>query len=169
MNDDSLLGASSYRLNSSSAQIYREDKREKIVNEMSRMGSEVHCANYQGFGHIFINCTSKLLVIKKHKDIDEKKNYCVQVYEINPKNFSNLDEEDVQDEGINIISTIESDNEVNKEYNNSALVVEEEVLENSLVESLEEVNMVLEESHDISPLKPPNSSLTCLMSSTSKV
>lgn len=27
MNDDSLLGASSYRLNSSSAQIYREDKR----------------------------------------------------------------------------------------------------------------------------------------------
>jgi hypothetical protein len=68
----------------------------------------------------------------------------------------------VQDEGINTISPIESDNEVNKEYNNSALVVEEEVLENSLMESLEEVNMVLEESHDISPLKPPNSSLTML-------
>lgn len=49
----------------------------------------------------------------------------MQVYEINPKNFSNLDEEDVQDEGINTISPIESDNEVNKEYNNSALVVEE--------------------------------------------
>lgn len=75
MNDDSLLSASSYRLSSSSAQIYREDKREKIVNEMSRMSSEIQCANYQGFGHIFINCTSKLLVVQKHKDIDEMKNY----------------------------------------------------------------------------------------------
>jgi hypothetical protein len=35
-------------------------------------------------------------------------------------------------------------------------VVDEEVLENSLVELLEEVNMVLEEFHDISPLKLPN-------------
>jgi hypothetical protein len=31
-------------------------------------------------------------------------------------------------------------NEVNKEYNNSVLVVMEEVLENSLVELLEEIN-----------------------------
>lgn len=126
------------------------------------MSSEVQCFNYQGFSHIFINCTSKLLVIQKHKDTDEKKNYCVQGYEINPEDFSNLDEEDVQDEGINTMSPIESDNEVNKEYNNFVLVVEEEGLENYLVESPEEVKMVLEKSHDISPLKPPDSPLTML-------
>ena len=163
MSDDSLLGASSRRLNPNSAQIYREDKGKKVINEMFRMSSEVQRVNYQGFGHIFINCTSKILVIQKHKDTDEKKNYCVQVYEINPEeDFSNLDEEDVQDKGINTMSPIESDNEVNKEYNNSVLVVEEEGLENYLVESSKEVNMVLEKSHDISPLKPPNSPLTML-------
>lgn len=162
MNDDSLLGASSRRLNPNSAQIYREDKGGKVITEMSMMSSKVQRVNYQDFGHIFINCTSKLLVIQKHKDTDEKKNYCVQGYEINPEDFSNLDEEDVQDKGINTMSPIEFDNEVNKEYNNSVLVVEEEGLENYLVESPEEVKMVLEKSHDISPLKPPDSPLTML-------
>jgi hypothetical protein len=42
---------------------------------------------------------------------------------------------------------------VNKEYNNYVLVVEEEVLGNSLVKSFEEVNVVLEESRNINPLK----------------
>jgi hypothetical protein len=59
-------------------------------------------------------------------------------------------------EGLNIISSNDYEKEVNEEYNNSVLVVDEEVLENSLVELLEEVNLVLEESHDISPLKLPN-------------
>lgn len=38
-----------------------------------------------------------------------------------------------------------------------ALVVKEEVLGNFLVEFLEKVNMILKESHDISPLKLPDS------------
>ena len=58
MSDDSLLGASSRRLNPNSAQIYREDKGKKVINEMFRMSSEVQRVNYQGFGHIFFNYTS---------------------------------------------------------------------------------------------------------------
>jgi len=68
----------------------------------------------------------------------------------------------VQEEGINIISPNEYENEVNKENNNSSLVVEKKVLENSLVELPEEVNIILKESYDISFLKLPDSPPTML-------
>jgi hypothetical protein len=63
----------------------------------------------------------------------------------------------VQEGRLNTISPNEFENEVNKEYNNSTLMVEEEILDNFLVESLEEINMILKESHDISPFKLLNS------------
>jgi hypothetical protein len=78
------------------------------------------------------------------------------MYELNLKDF-NLNENDVQEDGLNTISSNKFENKVNKEYNNSTLVVKKKVLENSLVELPEEVNIVLEESHDINPLKLPNS------------
>ena len=46
------------------------------------------------------------------------------MYEPNLKDFSDLDEEDVQEEELNIINTNEYEDEVNKEYSNSILVVE---------------------------------------------
>ena len=64
------------------------------------------------------------------------------MYKPNPKDFSDLDEGDVQEEGLNTISLNESENEVNKEYNKSTLVVEEEVLIKYLVEFLEKINIV---------------------------
>jgi len=73
-NNDSLLGASPCKLNPSSAQIYNEDKRKRVFNEMSRLSLEIQCVKCQGFGHVFFNCISKPLVIQKHKDIGEKKN-----------------------------------------------------------------------------------------------
>ena len=81
----------------------------------------------------------------------------MQVYELNPENFSDLDEEDLQQERINIINPNESKNKVNNNNKKFALVVEEEILENSLVKSSEEINMILEESHDISHFKPLDS------------
>ena len=44
--------------------------------------------------------------------------------------------------------------EVNKEYNKSTLVAEEEVLRKSLVKFLKDINIVLEESYDIISHKP---------------
>jgi hypothetical protein len=44
--------------------------------------------------------------------------------------------------------------EVNKEYNKSTLMVEEEVLRKSLVKFLKDINIVLEESYDIISHKP---------------
>ena len=73
----------------------------------------------------------------------------MQVYEVNHEDFSNLDEENVQEEGLNTISPHESENE-------------EEVLGNSMVELSEDVNMVLKESHDISPFKLSDSPPTML-------
>ena len=64
------------------------------------------------------------------------------MYKPNPKDFNDLDEGDVQEEGLNTISLNESENEVNKEYNKSTLVVEEEVLIKYLVEFLEKINIV---------------------------
>ena len=55
---------------------------------------------------------------------------------------------------------------VNKECNNYVLVVEEEVLGNSLVKSFEEVNIVLEESHSINPINYLNPHPPYSMSNT---
>jgi hypothetical protein len=79
------------------------------------------------------------------------------VYEPNLEDFSDLDDEDVQEEGPNTMSPHELENEVKKESDMSALMVEE-VLGNSSVESPIEISMVLEESHVISPPKLPYSS-----------
>jgi len=73
-NNDFLLGAPPCKLNPSSAQIYNEDKRKRVINEMSRLSSEIQFVNCQGFSHVFFNCISKPLVIQKHKDIGVKKN-----------------------------------------------------------------------------------------------
>jgi len=127
---------------------------------MFRKSSKVQYAKYKGFGHIFVNCTSKPLVLQEHKDIDENEDYCVQVYKLNPEDFSNLDEKDVQKEGRNTTTSNEFENEVNKENNNSTLVVDEEVLGNSLEKLLEEVNIIIEGSYDISLLKLPDSPST---------
>jgi hypothetical protein len=89
---------------------------------------------------MFFNCTSTPLVIQEYKEICDKENYCVQVYEPNSNDFSDLDEENAQEDGLNTISPHEPENE-------------EEVLRKSLVELPGEVNMVLKESRNISPLK----------------
>jgi len=79
------------------------------------------------------------------------------VYEPNLEDFSDLDDRDVQEERLNTMSPHELETEVKKESDMSALMVEE-ILGNSSVESPIEMSMVLEESHDISPPKLPDSS-----------
>jgi hypothetical protein len=152
-----LLGAPPHRPNHSSAQLCKKDKGKRVVNEVSNVSSKVKCTNCLGFGHIFLDCTSKPFVIQKHKDTG-KEEYCnVEVYEPNLEDFSDLDDEEVQEEGPNTMSPRELENEVKKESDMSALMVAE-VLGNSSVESPIEMSMVLEESHDISPSKLPASS-----------
>ena len=124
---------------------------------MSKVSSKDKCSNCLGFGHISLDCTSKPLVVKKYKNIDREEYCSVEVYKPNLKDFSDLDDKDVQEEGSNTMSSHELENEVKKESDMSALMVEE-VLGNSSVESPIEISMVLEESHDISPPKLPDSS-----------
>jgi hypothetical protein len=70
----------------------KKDKGKRVINEMLRLSSRVWCAKCQGFYHIFVNCTSKPLVIQEHKDIDEREDYCIQMYEPNSEDFSDLNE-----------------------------------------------------------------------------
>jgi hypothetical protein len=56
------------------------------------------------------------------------------LYKPNLEDFSDLDDEDVQEEGLNIMSPRELENDVKKESNMSALMVEK-VLGNTSVES----------------------------------
>jgi len=94
----------------------------------------VKCTNCLGFRHISLDCTSKPLAIQKYKHIC-KEEYCsAEVYEPNLEDFSDLDDEDVQEEVLNTISPRELENDVREESDMSALIVEE-VLGNSLVES----------------------------------
>jgi hypothetical protein len=146
-----------HRPNPSSAQLCKKDKDKRVVNEVFKVSLKVKCTNCLGFGHISLDCTFKPLVIQKHKDIG-KEEYCsVEVYEPNLEDFSDLDDEDVQEEGPNTMSPHELENKVKKESDMSALMVEE-VLGNSSVELPIEISMVLEESHNISPPKLPDSS-----------
>jgi len=124
---------------------------------VSKVSSKVKCINCLGFGHISLDCTSKPLVIQKYKDLGKKKYYSVEVYEPNLEDFSDLDDEDVQEEGLNTMSPHELETEVKKESDISALMVEE-ILGNSSVESPIEISIVLKESHDISPSELPDSS-----------
>ena len=147
-----MLGVPPHRPNQNSAQLYKKDKGKQVVNEVSMVSSRVKCTNCLGFGHISLDCTSKPLVIQKYKDIGKEEDCSVEVYEPNLEDFSDLDDEDVQKNGLNIINPCELENEVKKESDMSALMAEE-VLGNSLVESPKEISIVLEESHDISPPK----------------
>jgi len=98
----------------------------------------VKCTNCLGFGHIYLDCTSKPLVIQKYKDIG-KEEYCsIEVYEPNLEDFSDLDDEDVQEEGLNTMSPRELENDVREESDMSTLMVEE-VLGNSSVKSPMEI------------------------------
>jgi hypothetical protein len=154
---DSLLDAPPHRPNPSNSQLYKKEKGKRVVNEVSKISSMVKCTNCLGFGHISLDCASKPLVIQKYKDIG-KEEYCtVEVYEPNLEDFSDLDDKDVQEEGLNTMSPHELEAEVKKESDMSALMMEE-ILGNSSVESPIEISMVLEESHDISPPELPDSS-----------
>jgi len=154
---DSLLGAPPHRPNPSNSQLYKKDKGNQVVNEVSKVSSMVNCTNCLGFGHISLDCTSKPLIIQKYKDIGKEEYSIIEVYEPNLEDFSDLDDEDVQEEGLNLMSPRELKNDVREEYDMSALMVEE-VLRNSSVESPIEISMVLEESYDISPPKLHDSS-----------
>ena len=152
-----MLGAPPHGPNPSSAQLCKKDRGKQVVNEVSKVSSKVKCINCLGFGHISLDCTSKPLVVQKHKDLG-KEEYCsVEVYEPNLEDFSDLDDEDVQEEGPNTLSPNELENEVKKESDMSALMMEE-ILRNSSVESPIEISMVLEKSHDISPHELSDSS-----------
>jgi len=105
-----LLGAPPHRPNPSSVQLCKKDK----GKQMSKVSSKDKCTNCLGFGYISLDCTSKPLVIQKHKNID-KEEYCtVEVYEPNLEDFNDLEDEDVQEEGPNTMSLHELENEIKK-------------------------------------------------------
>jgi hypothetical protein len=66
------------------------------------------------------------------------------VYQINLKNFNDLDENNVWKKKLNIINPNKFENEIKKESNVFAIVVEK-VLENFLVKSLKVTNKMIKE------------------------
>lgn len=66
------------------------------------------------------------------------------MYQINLKNFNDLDENNVWKKKLNIINPNKFENEIKKESNVFAIVVEK-VLENFLVKSLKVTNKMIKE------------------------
>lgn len=66
------------------------------------------------------------------------------MYQINLKNFNDLDENNVWKKKLNIINPNKFENEIKKESNVFAIVVEK-VLENFLVKSLKVINKMIKE------------------------
>jgi hypothetical protein len=88
-------------------------------------------------------CVLSLLKVERSNSLDYHQDLVIRTRK----------KKSVNEQGLNTINLNEFENEINKEYNNFALMIDEEVLGNFLVESPEELNMVLEESRDISPFK----------------
>jgi len=89
---------------------------------VSKVSSRAKYTNCLDFGHILLDCTFKPLVIQKYKDISKDKYCSVKVYEPNLEDFSDLDNKDVQEEGLNTMSSRELENEVRKEPDMSILM-----------------------------------------------
>jgi hypothetical protein len=90
------LGAPPRKPNPLSSQIPREDKGKGIFHEAPKIISRIQCFKCQGFGYISFSCPNKALFIKGQKDMGEEDNCDDKVYEPNPNDFQDLndDEED---------------------------------------------------------------------------
>jgi hypothetical protein len=92
--NNSILGAPPRKPNPLISQIPREDKGKGIFHEAPKITSRIQCFKCQGFGHIFSSCPNKTLFIKGQEDMGKEDNCDDKVYEPNPNDFQDLNDED---------------------------------------------------------------------------
>ena len=96
-NNNSLLGDSPSKPNSTIFRILREDKGKVILHVTPNMTSRIQCFKCQGF---VFSCPNKVLFIKDREYIGEKENYDDKVYKHNPADFQNLNDEEEKSKNV---------------------------------------------------------------------
>ena len=105
-NNNSLLGVPPRKPNLLVSQIPREDKGKGIFHEAPKMTSRIQCFKCQGFGHISSSCPNKTLFIKEKEDMGAEDNCDDKVYEPNPDDFQDLDDEEDESNLLGCVRSI---------------------------------------------------------------
>jgi hypothetical protein len=71
-----------------------KDKGKAILHEVPKMTLNIQCFKCQDFGNISFSYPNKALFIKDQKDMGEEYNYYDKVYELNPYDFQDLNDEE---------------------------------------------------------------------------
>ena len=104
--NNSILGAPPRKPNHLVSQIPRDDKGKGIFHEVPKMTSRIQCFKCQGFGHISSSCPNKTLLIKVKEDMSEEDNCDDKVYEPNPDDFQDLDDEEDESNLLGYVRSI---------------------------------------------------------------
>ena len=102
----SILGVPPRKPNHLVSQIPREDKGKGIFHEAPKMTSRIQCFKCQGFGHISSSCPNKTLFIKEKEDMSAEDNCDDKVYEPNPDDFQDLNDEEDESNLLGCVRSI---------------------------------------------------------------
>ena len=101
-----ILGAPPCKPSPLISQIPREDKGNGIFHEAPKLTSRIQCFKCQGFGHVSSSCPSKTLFIRGHEDTGEEDNCDDKVYELNPDDFQDLNDEEDESNLLGCVRSI---------------------------------------------------------------
>ena len=88
------------------SQIPRDDKGKGIFHEAPKITSRIQCFKCQGFVHVSSSCPNRTLFIKGQEDIGEEDNCDDEIYEPNPEDFHDLNDEEDESNLLGCVRSI---------------------------------------------------------------
>ena len=100
------MGSPPRKPNPLASQIPRDDKGKDIFHEAPKITSRIQFFMCQGFGHVSSSCLNRILIIKGQEDMGEEDNCDDKVYEPNPDDFQDLNDEEDESNLLGCVRSI---------------------------------------------------------------